>query len=337
MRASQAVAPATTDADQSITDVGLTTCLLIPAPWGRAPGPGRAAGAGAARAGPSSRPDLLGRQRLLQVEVEVAQRAGHHQAVGVGVDRVAEVAARHLQRGLHVHGDDREAAALVDAGVVDHGAAERLDDHVHVAVARVLLVDAQPVDGAHDVAAVEGAHLEVGERALDLGAQRVEADLLHQQPQQVLVGQAALVAQALVGEVRVDVVAVLGVGVQALLALGLRALAGGADVHHQLAVGLLGQREGARVERVGQLLVVLGDHAGAAAGGAVELDQLEVEQRRDLGHRTVQLRREPAAHAARPVGNLHDVSLSLEADSGPSPDAVCGRGGPDGAGSGSSS
>ena len=61
------------------------------------------------------------------------------------------------------------------------------------------------------------------------------------------------------------VLAVLGVPVEALLALGLGALAGRADVHHQLAVGLLGERERARVERVGELLVVLGDHAGAAA------------------------------------------------------------------------
>ena len=38
----------------------------------------------------------------------------------------------------------------------------------------------------------------------------------------------------------------------------------------------LGEREGARVERVGELLVVLGDDAGAAAVRAVELDELDV-------------------------------------------------------------
>jgi hypothetical protein len=37
--------------------------------------------------------DALG-QRLLQVEVEVAQRARRHEAVGVGVDRVARGGAR---------------------------------------------------------------------------------------------------------------------------------------------------------------------------------------------------------------------------------------------------
>ena len=42
----------------------------------------------------------LGGQRLLEIEVEVAQRAGRHQAVGVGVDRVAEVAGGLLERGL---------------------------------------------------------------------------------------------------------------------------------------------------------------------------------------------------------------------------------------------
>ena len=45
--------------------------------------------------------------------------------------------------------------------------------------------------------------------------------------------------------------------------------------------GLLGQRERPRVQRVGELLVVLGDDAGAAARRAVELDELEVQQRRD--------------------------------------------------------
>ena len=42
----------------------------------------------------SSRPDGALGQRLLEVEVQVAQRARRHEAVGVGVDRVAEVAAR---------------------------------------------------------------------------------------------------------------------------------------------------------------------------------------------------------------------------------------------------
>ena len=68
---------------------------------------------------------------------------------------------------------------------------------------------------------------------------------------------------------------------------------------------LLGERERARVERVRELLVVLGDHAGAAAGGAVELDELDVQHRRHLRHRAVQLRGEAAAHAAGPVRDLH--------------------------------
>ena len=131
----------------------------------------------------------------------------------------------------------------------------------------------------------------------------------------------ALVGQALGRERLVDVLAVLGVGVEALLALGLRALAGRADVHHQVGAAadlLLGERERARVERVGELLVVLGDHAGAAAGGAVELDELDVEQRGDLRHRAVQLRREAAAHAAGPVGDLHGSGSSQRAVAGAS-------------------
>ena len=75
-------------------------------------------------------PELLAdhffRQRLLQVEVQVAERAGGDEAVGLGVHGVAEVAARLLERGLLVHRDDREAAALAHARIVDHGAAEGL-------------------------------------------------------------------------------------------------------------------------------------------------------------------------------------------------------------------
>src|SRR3954447_20039342 len=106
--------------------------------------------------------------------------------------------------------------------------------------------------------------------------------------------------------------AVLAVPVQALLALALRALTGRADVHHQRgAVGdlLLGERERAGVEGVGELLVVLGDDARAAAGGAVELDQLDVQQRSDPRHRAVQLGGEATAHATGPVGDLHWFGL----------------------------
>ncbi len=97
--------------------------------------------------------------------------------------------------------------------------------------------------------------------------------------------------------------AVGGVGVEALLALRLSALAGRADVHHREA-GLLGEGEGAGVERVGELLVVLGDDAGAAAVGAVEGDQLDPEPLGDERHRAVQLGGEAARDAAGPVGDL---------------------------------
>ena len=155
-RAAQAAAP-TTEVDQSITDVGRTTWRLMPSSFGSSPSARPTSWGRCSTGMSSSRPtDSLG-QRLLQVEVQVAQRAGRHQAVGVGVDRVAEVAAGLLERGLLVHRDDREAAALAHAGVLDHGAAERLDHLVQVVVARVLGVDAEAVARAHDVAAVERA------------------------------------------------------------------------------------------------------------------------------------------------------------------------------------
>src|SRR5271163_4392343 len=48
--------------------------------------------------------------RLLEVEVQVAERARGHEAVGVRIDGVAQVAPGLLERGLLVHRDDREAA-----------------------------------------------------------------------------------------------------------------------------------------------------------------------------------------------------------------------------------
>jgi hypothetical protein len=68
---------------------------------------------------------------------------------------------------------------------------------------------------------------------------------------------------------------------------------------------LLGHRERAGVERVDQFLVVLGDHSGAAAVGAIELNELEVEPGGDSRHRPVELRCEAARYAAGPVGELH--------------------------------
>src|SRR3954452_5694779 len=164
-------------------------------------------------------------QRVLQVEVQVAQRARRHEAVGVGVDRVAEVAPRLLERHLLVHRDDREPAALVLARVLDDRAAERLDDEVEIRVARMRAVDAQAVGRADDVAAVERADAEVLERPLHARAQLVEPHVLDEQPEQVLVREAGLVLEPVVAQVGVDVLAVVGVRVEALLALGLRALA----------------------------------------------------------------------------------------------------------------
>ncbi len=131
--------------------------------------------------------DDLGGLRLLHVEVQVAERAGRDEAVGAGVDRVADVGAGLAQRGLAGHRDDGEAAAAPGAVVVDDGAAEGLDHALEVEVAVGVLVIAEPGLGAQDVAAVEGADAEAGQRALDLGGEVLEAVLLDQQPEEVLV------------------------------------------------------------------------------------------------------------------------------------------------------
>src|SRR5262249_19199153 len=89
-----------------------------------------------------------------------------------------------------------------------------------------------------------------------------------------------------------------------LLALRLGSLAGRADVHHP-EPGLLGEGEGTGVERVGELLVVFGDHPGAAAVGAIERDQVDPEPVGDQGHRAMELRREAAGDAAGPIGESH--------------------------------
>jgi hypothetical protein len=162
---------ATTDVDQSITrlrldDVTSEAELLRRQPEREADELGEVEHRHAELA-----TDDAGGERLLQVEVQMAERARRDDAVGVGVDRVAEVAAGLLQRGGLVHRDDREATALVRARVVDHGAAERLDQLLEVGVARVLFVDPDAVVGADDVAAVERADLEVRQRALDQLAQ----------------------------------------------------------------------------------------------------------------------------------------------------------------------
>jgi hypothetical protein len=163
--------------------------------------------------------------------------------------------------------------------------------------------------GPDDVAAVERAHPEPLQRPFHLAAELVEPVVLDQQPEEVLVVDPMLVGEPILRERLVDVGPVGGVGVESLLALRLGALAGRADVHHRQP-GLLGEREGAGVEGVDELLVVLGDHAGPAAIGAVELDQLDPQSVGDERHRPVQLGREPARHAPRPVRNLHRSACS---------------------------
>ena len=145
--------------------------------------------------------DDLGGLGLLHVEVQVAERARGDEAVGLGVERVADVGAGLAQRDLAGHRDDREAAALAGAVVLDDLAAERLDQPVQVEVALGVLLVAEAVARAQDVAAVEGADLEPLERALHLLLQLVEAVVLDQDPEEVLVREALLlVVEPLLGE-----------------------------------------------------------------------------------------------------------------------------------------
>src|SRR5690242_6294961 len=94
--------------------------------------------------------DDLGGLELLHVEVEVAERARGHQTVRLGIDRIADVSAGLAQRDLARHGDDREAAALAGAVVLDDLAAERLDQPVEVEVALWMVLVAEPVLGTED-------------------------------------------------------------------------------------------------------------------------------------------------------------------------------------------
>ena len=75
--------------------------------------------------------------------------------------------------GSGYHANIGVLAALLRAGVVHDGAAERLDDLLEVPVARVLGRDVEPVGRTDDVAAVERADLQVRQRPRHPRAQHV--------------------------------------------------------------------------------------------------------------------------------------------------------------------
>src|SRR3954451_879663 len=95
--------------------------------------------------------DDLGCLRLLHVQIEVAERTGRDQTIGVRVDRVADVGAGLPQRDLARHRDDREATALPRPVVLDDLAAECLDQTVQIEVALGVLLVSEPVLRAQDV------------------------------------------------------------------------------------------------------------------------------------------------------------------------------------------
>ena len=167
---------------------------------------------------------------------------------------------------------------------------------------------AQAVAGREDVAAVEGADPQPLERPLHLLGQVLEAVVLDQHPKEVLVREAlGRVAEALGGERLVDVSAVARVGVQALLALDCAPWQ--SSRCSSSAPRSAGPARRSGVERVGKLLVVLGDHASARAVGPIQLDQLDPEAVGDQGHRAVQLGGEAAADAAGPVRDLDRAAI----------------------------
>jgi hypothetical protein len=110
-----------------------------------------------------------------------------------------------------------------------------------------MLLVAEARGRAQDVAAVERTDPKPFERPHHQLAQAVEAVVLHEQPEEVLVRDPLLVMESFGGEHLVYVAAVAGVRVEPLLTFGLRALAGRADVHHR-EPGALRHRERARVE-----------------------------------------------------------------------------------------
>ena len=265
----------------------------------------------------SSRATTLFGERLLQVEVQVAQRAGGDEAVGVGVDRVAEVAARLHQRGLLVHRDDREAAALARAGVLDHGAAQRVDQLLQVIVARVLRVDPQARRAGARCSSRRTARpsgSSSGRRTFARSSSRPISSTSSQRKFLLVRARPGPFHMCSPSPARVcvDVRAVLGVRVQPLLALALRALAGRADVHHQLAPSTCCASANVRALSVSASSWLCSAITPAPQQLARSSSTSSMsEQRRDLSHRAVQLGRKAAADAAGPVGDLHECAPSV--------------------------
>ena len=197
--------------------------------------------------------ELLG-VGLLQVQVQVTQRARRDDAVGARVDRVGHVAARLAQRRRPVHRDHREAAALVRARVGDRPR-RRPPRSPSRGSGRGPGAARSPAAGSGGRCSSRRTARPAGRRA---AARPARAGGRGRCPRPAARGSSCSPSPCpsrSAGpsglEVRVDVLAVGVVGVQPLLALRLRALAGRADVHHRRrAVDRLGDRERAGVERV---------------------------------------------------------------------------------------
>ena len=134
-----------------------TTCLLMPSSLGSNPSASPTSCGRCSTGRPRSRPTTLAASGCWRSRFRWHSGHGVTSASAPGVDRVADVAARLLQRGLAVHRDHGEAAALARALVLDRLAAERLDQLLEVEVALRVLVVAEPAGRPQHVAAVERA------------------------------------------------------------------------------------------------------------------------------------------------------------------------------------
>ena len=133
----------------------------------------------------SLRLDDAGGVGLLGVEVEVAEGTRRDEGVGALVLRLAEVRAGHREGVGLVGREDGEAAALGHAVVGDAGRADEFDGGFEAVAAVGVLVEAEDALGAQDVAAVEGAEVELGERGGDEVVEGAALQVLEQDPEQV--------------------------------------------------------------------------------------------------------------------------------------------------------
>ncbi len=253
-------------------------------------------------------PHRLLRLVLVGVERDVAERAGGRHRLGPVRLRVQDLVPGDLARGRRLHELDREAAAHDAAPVVDGGGAQDGEEVLE----RVRFLGALPthlVGRPQEVAPVEGPDLEAVQRARDLRADRVEADVLGEDLEEVLDLGRALVLDPERPKGAVDPSLDLRIP-EADVRQRQHPLAGRTD-RQDVEARLLGDREVACVERDVEHLVRLVHEAGTAAGEAGEAHQLDAEGFGDPPGRHVELLARLLGDAARVVRELHGRSSGV--------------------------